>query len=125
MHTGYLDSSGQMDILSKTTSRDHVTSTLFQTADRVNCAQNWYTRSYFPLSRRTPIREETLALISRLGSPAPVLSTLTSSKNGCSLSLATKGALNILFRCRSTSTGLMAFPLYSNNSQPGFANLKR
>ena len=46
----------------------------------------------------------------RFGSTAPVSSTMTSSENGYTLSLTTKGALIILSRWRSISAGLMEFP---------------
>ena len=45
MHTGYIDNTGQLYILTKTASCDHVTSTLTRTAERVNCAHSWYTSS--------------------------------------------------------------------------------
>ena len=42
------------------------------------------------------MREETFAITARFGSTAPVSSTRTSSENGYSLSLTTKGALTII-----------------------------
>ena len=82
MHTGYVDITECMEILTKTSSRDQVTSTLTRTSDRVNCAQNWYTSSYFQPRQRTSMREETLALIPRFWSTTPVSSTITFSKKG-------------------------------------------
>ena len=85
-----------METLTKTSSLDHVTSTLFRTADRKNCAQSRYTSSQHPPRRRTSMREETLAIIPRLGATAPMSSTMTSSEKGYALSLTSKGALFIL-----------------------------
>ena len=45
MHTGHVENTAQMEILTKTSSSNHLTSTLTRTADRVNCAQRWYTSS--------------------------------------------------------------------------------
>ena len=53
--------------------------------------------------------DETLAITPRFGSTAPVLSTMTSSANGYSLSLTTKGAIMMLSCWRSTSAGLMTY----------------
>ena len=44
-HTRCVDKTGQMEILTKTSLRDHVTSKLTRTADRMNCTQSWYTSS--------------------------------------------------------------------------------
>ena len=71
------------------------------------------------------MRDETLAFTPRFGSTAPVSSTMTSSENGCSLSLTTKGALMIFSRWRSTSAGLITFPSLSTTSRPGVSNRKR
>ena len=48
-------------MLTKTSSRDHFTSTLTPKADRVNCTRSWYTQ--FPAGRRTSLIEVTLAKI--------------------------------------------------------------
>ena len=115
---------GQTEILTKTSSRDHSTSMLTRTADGVNCEQCWYTSSYLPPTRSTSMREETLVIIPRLGFTAPHLSTTKSSEKEYSPSLTTKAALIILYRFRSKTAGLMAFPSGSNSSQPGVSNLK-
>ena len=52
------------------------------------------------------MREETLAMIPRFGSTAPISSTMTSLEKGYSLSLTTNGALIIFSRCRLTSAGI-------------------
>ena len=124
MHTGYVDNTLQTEILTKTSSRELVTSTLIRTADRVNCTQCWYASSKLPPRRRTSLREEVLDMIRRLMSAAPVLLTMTSSEKACPLSVTTKGALFILSRRRSTPAGLMAFSSLSNTSQPGVSSVK-
>ena len=45
MHTGYVSNTGQNEILTKTSSRDHAVSTLTRTADKLNCTQSWCTSS--------------------------------------------------------------------------------
>ena len=40
LHTGYVDNTAQIEILTETSSRDQVTSTFTRTADRVNCSQS-------------------------------------------------------------------------------------
>ena len=90
MHSGYVDNTAQMEILTKTSSRDHVTSTLTRKADRVKCDRSWCTGKKLPPRRSGSMREETLAIIPRLGYTAPASSTMMSSQKGYSLSLRTK-----------------------------------
>ena len=108
MHTGYVDNTAQMEIQNKTSSRDHITSTLPRTADRVNCAHSWYTKSSAQTQHFN--KGELSAIIPSFGSTASVLPTMMFSKKGNSLSLTTKGDLIIFSRFRFTSAGLKAFP---------------
>ena len=81
MHTGYVESTRRIYILTKTSSRDHGAFTLTRTADKKTPR------------RRTSRREETFSMTPRFGSTTTTTTTTTMpfSQVGYSLFLTTKG----------------------------------